>query len=80
MSKTLTIDVPEKLYARLERQAKLNQRSVHDEVVQRLEETEDEDVVDRDALWERIDRLREEGPTIDLDPMELKRIMRKGLT
>jgi len=79
MSKTLTIDVPDELYARLERQAKLNQRSVHDEVVQRLEETEDENDVDRDALWERIRERREEGPTIELDPMELKEIMREGL-
>lgn len=79
MSKILTIDVPDELYTRLERQAKLHQRSVHEEVVRRLEETEDEDEVDRDVLWERIDRLREEGPTIDLDPMELKRIMREGL-
>lgn len=79
MSKTLTIDVPDELYTRLEHQAKLNQRSVQDEVVQRLEETEREDEVDRDALWERIDRLREEGPTIELDPMELKKIMREGL-
>ncbi|MFB6229996.1 MAG: hypothetical protein ABEL04_02475, partial [Salinibacter sp.] len=62
MSKTLTIDVPDELYARLERQAKLNQRSIPDEVVRQLEETDDADDVDRDALWERIDRLREEGP------------------
>jgi predicted transcriptional regulator len=79
MSRTLTIDVPDELYTRLERQAKLHQRSVHDEVVRRLEETEDESDMDRDALWERIDRLREEGPTIDLSPTELKRIMREGL-
>lgn len=79
MSKTLKIDVPDELYTRLEHQAKLNQRSLHDEVVQRLEETENQNDVDRDALWERIDRLREEGPTIDLDPMELKPIMREGL-
>jgi hypothetical protein len=79
MSKTLTIDVPDALYARLERQVKLNQRSIPDEVVRQLEEAEDADDVDRDDLWERIDRLREEGPTIDLDPMELKEIMREGL-
>ena len=79
MSKTLMIDVPDDLHARLEREAKLHQRSVHDEVLWRLEETVDEDEVDREALWEEIDRLREEGPTTRLDPMELKRIMREGL-
>ena len=79
MSKTLMIDVPDDLHARLEREAKLPQRSVHDEVLWQLEETVDEDDVDREALWEEIDRLREEGPTIRLDPMELKRIMREGL-
>ena len=79
MSKTLMIDVPDDLHSRLEREAKLHQRSVHDEVLWRLEETVDEDEVDREALWEEIDRLREEGPTIRLDPMELKRIMREGL-
>ena len=50
MSKTPTIDVPDELYTRLERQAKLNQRSIHDEVVQRPEESEDGDDVDRGAL------------------------------
>ena len=79
MSKTLMIDVPDDLHARLERKAKLHQRSVHDEVLWRLKETVDEDEVGREALWEEIDRLREEGPTIRLDPMELKRIMREGL-
>ena len=49
------------------------------EVLWRLKETVDEDEVDREALWEEIDRLREEGPTIRLDPMELKRIMREEL-
>jgi hypothetical protein len=79
MSKTLRIDVPDELYVRLERQAKLNQRSVHDEVVQRLEGTIDEGDEDREALWERIRERREEMPTFELDPMELKEIMREGL-
>jgi len=78
MSKTLTIDVPDELYARLERQAKLNQRSLHDEVLQRLEETENEDDVDRDALWERIRERRERMPTIAWDPDELKRRIEEG--
>jgi predicted transcriptional regulator len=78
MSQTLTIDLPDALYARLERQARANQRSLNDEVIRALEKTVDDDA-DREALWERIDRLREEGPTIDLDPMELKRVMREGL-
>jgi len=79
MPKTLTIDVPDDLHARLEREAKLHQRSIHDEALRRLEETVDEDDVDRDALWKRIRKRREEGPTIELDPMELKEIMREGL-
>ena len=78
MSKTLTIDVPDELYTRLERQAKLNQRSLHDEVLQRLEETENEDDVDRDALWERIRERRERMPTIAWDPDELKRRIEEG--
>jgi hypothetical protein len=78
MAKTLTIDVPDELYARLERRARINQRSLDDEVIRVLEETMDDDV-DREALWERIRKRREEGPTIDLDPMELKEIMREGL-
>lgn len=78
MSKTLTIDVPDELYARLERQAKLNQRSIHDEVVRRLEETEGEDDVDRDALWERIRERRERMPSIAWDPDELKRKIKEG--
>jgi plasmid stability protein len=79
MAKTLTIDVPDELYARLERQAQMNQRSLDDEVLRVLEETVPQEEEEREALWERIDRLREEGPTIDLDPMELKEIMREGL-
>lgn len=79
MSKTLTIDVPDELHARLERQAKLNQRSIRDEVVRRLEETVDEDDVDREALWERIRERRERMPAIAWDPDELKRKMREGL-
>jgi len=78
MSKTLTIDVPDDLYARLERRAKMNQRSLDDEVIRVLEKTMDDDV-DREALWERIRKRREEGPTIEVDPMELKEIMREGL-
>jgi hypothetical protein len=56
----------------------MNQRSLDEEVIRVLEETMDDDV-DRKALWERIRKRREEGPTIDLDPMELKEIMREGL-
>ena len=78
MSKTLTIDVPDTLYARLERQAKLNQRTVHDEVVQRLEESEDGDDVDRDALWDRIRERRERMPTLAWNPDELKRKIEEG--
>lgn len=79
MSKTLTIDVSDDLYTRLERRAKLNQRTLHEEVVHRLEESNDDNDMDRDALWERIRNHREAGPTIELDPMELKEIMREGL-
>ena len=78
MSKTLTIDVPDELYTRLEHQAKLNQRSIHDEVVQRLEESEDGDDVDREALWERIRKRRKRMPTIAWDPDELKRKIEEG--
>lgn len=78
MPKTLTINLPDDLHARLERQAQAHQRSLDEEVVRVLDETVETDV-DRDALWERIRRRREEGPTIDLDPAELKKIMRRGL-
>ena len=78
MSKTLTIDVPDELYTRLERQAKLNQRSIHDEVVQRLEESEDGDDVDREALWKRIRKRRKRMPTIAWNPDELKRKIEEG--
>lgn len=78
MAKTLTIDVPDDLHARLQHQAKLNQRSVHDEVVRRLEETVAEDDVDREALWERIRERRERMPAIAWDPDELKRKIREG--
>jgi plasmid stability protein len=78
MPKTLTIQLPDDLHARLERQAQTHQRSLDEEVVRLLDETVETDV-DRDALWERIRRRREEGPTIDLDPAELKEIMRRGL-
>jgi hypothetical protein len=78
VSKTLTIDVPDELYARLERRAELNQQSIHDEVVQRLEESEDGDDVDREALWKRIRRRRERMPTVAWDPDELKRKIEEG--
>ena len=78
MSKTLMIDVPDDLHARLEREAKLHQRSVHDEVLWRLEETVDEDDVDREALWERIRKRRKRMPTIAWDPDELKRKTEEG--
>ena len=77
MSKTLTIDVPEALYARLERRAQINQRSLDDEVIHVLEATTDVDV-DREALWERIRRRRERMPTVAWDPEELKRKIREG--
>jgi len=77
MSKTLTIDVPEDLYARLERRAQMNQRSLDDEVVHVLEATTDVDL-DREALWERIRRRRERMPTVAWDPEELKRKIREG--
>ena len=77
MSKTLTIDVPEALYARLERRAQMNQRSLDDEVIHVLEATTDVDV-DREALWERIRRRRERMPTVAWDPEELKRKIREG--
>jgi hypothetical protein len=77
MSKTLTIDVPEALYARLERRAQMNQRSLDDEVIHVLEATTDVDV-DREALWERIRRRRERLPTVAWDPEELKRKIREG--
>jgi len=77
MSKTLTIEVPEDLYARLERRAKVNQRSLDDEVLRVLEETTEDDV-DREALWERIRRRRERMPAIAWEPGELKRKIREG--
>jgi len=77
MPKTLTIDVPDDLHARLERQAQANQRSLDDEVIHVLEETVAADV-DRDALWERIRRRRETMPSIEWSPEELKRKMREG--
>jgi hypothetical protein len=77
MSKTLTIDVPEALYARLERRAQMNQRSLDDEVIHVLEATTDVDV-DREALWERIRRRRQRLPTVAWDPEELKRKIREG--
>ncbi len=78
MSKTITIDVPDDLHARLEREATLHQRSVHDEALRRLEETVDENDVDREALWERIRERRERMPTIAWDPDEMKRKIEKG--
>jgi predicted transcriptional regulator len=79
VSKTLTIDVPDDLHARLERQAEANQRSLNDEVVHLLDATVVKKEQDREALWERIDRLREEGPLTHLDPEDMKRVMREGL-
>lgn len=78
MPKTLTIDVPDALHERLERRAQANRRSLNDEVVRVLEETI-EDHADREALWKRIRKRREDGPTIELDPTELKQMMREGL-
>jgi predicted transcriptional regulator len=79
VSKTLTIDVPDDLHARLERQAEANQRSLNDEVVHLLDATVVKKEQDREALWERIDRLREEGPLTHLDPEDMKRVMRECL-
>lgn len=79
MSTTLTIDVPDDLHAQLERQAKRNHRSLNDEVLHALDESVEQDDVDREAVWERIRRRRERMPSITWGPEELKRKMREGL-
>jgi len=79
MSTTLTVDVPDELHARLERQAERNHRSLDDEVLHVLNASMEPDDVDREAVWERIRRRRERMPSLAWGPDELKRKMREGL-
>lgn len=79
MPTTLTIELPDDLRTRLERRAEANHRSLDDEVIRVLKTTVATEGENPEAIWKRIDRLREEGPTIDLDPTEMKRLMREGL-
>jgi len=80
MSKTLTIrNVPDIVHAKLKRRAAKHRRSLNSEVLHLLEEATGEAEVDREAVWEEIRERREAGPTIDVGPDELKRLMREGL-
>lgn len=80
MASTLTIrNVPPALHARLKRRAEEHRRSLNNEVIMLLEEAVGENRADREALFERIRKRREEGPTFDWGPKELKRKMREGL-
>ena len=80
MAKTLTIrNVPDIVHAKLKRRAEKHRRSLNSEVLHLLEEATGEQEIDRDAVWEEIRKRREEGPTIDIGPKELKRLMREGL-
>ena len=87
MPETLTLhDVPDDLYATLERRAQAHHQSLEREVLHILQNatndqnrSDPDDEIDRDALWERIRERRKEGPTIHIEPAELKRLMREGL-
>ena len=75
MPETLTLELPDDLRDRLQERADHHEQSLHCEILQLLERA-----TDREALWEEIRRRRKAGPTIEIDPDNLKRLMRKGLT
>ena len=80
MVTTLTLrGVPPTLHAKLKRRAEEHRRSLNSEVIALLEQAVGQAPQDRAALLEEIDRLREQGPTIEDAPEALKREMRAGL-
>jgi plasmid stability protein len=73
-------DVPHSVHAVLKDRARRNHRSLNQEVVRILEEAADAKEADRRAAMERIKRRRENGPTIEDSPAELKEKTREGLS
>jgi plasmid stability protein len=80
MPKTLTLhEVPDELHAKLKGRAQEHQRSLESEILHILQDATDETEIDRDALWERIQKRRKNLPPMPWGPRELKQKMREGL-